>query len=211
MAISPLATAYAYSFTGLGIDGTSDPDAGEATGKQQTNSAYALAVGSSQANALLMKVFAEMKDLGVQRITFETLDTYRLGLEKSFSDTVRADLLQAGVDPDIDFKLATRRDGGIDVVTKSPDKAKIEKYLQDNPKIVEQFNTIQALSNLKKGASAKNSVFGAMTDIKTSLQATAVQAFFEVLEANGGMASQIADFSSDEMDATYGLGMNMFI
>ena len=171
MAISSLSSEYNYSFIGLGANGIADSGASDATGKNRADSAYALAGSSSQANSLLMNVFAEMKAQGVQRITFETLDIYRMGLEKVFSDAIRADLLQAGIDPDIDFRLVSRRDGGIDVVTKSPDKAKIERYLQDNPKIVEQFNTIQALSNLKKGASGKNNVLGTMMDVKKGLQA----------------------------------------
>ena len=178
---------------------------------------YAASSGSSAASGLLTpegraelgRALANMRKEGFTSFTWDDIEKYRKALEADFTKAVKADLAEMGVDPDIQFTLVMDAYGQVSVVSNHPDKAYIEEYLKDNPEMVDTFKHIQALSNLKRSqqrAAVQGNNFA--KDMKASLQAEAVQAFFATTD-NGGMDyfSQIANFGSN--DATsWLLGLN---
>jgi hypothetical protein len=183
-------------------------DANGASGSASASSGIS-GMLSGEGRQELQKALEAMKQEGYTSFSFADIEDYRQKLEKDFSSAVREDLKTMGVDPDIEFQLVLDASGNAAVVSDHPDKAAVEQYLKDNPEMVGVFKHIQALSNLKKAqqrASARNSEF--TRDVKRSLQAEALQAFFEASDNNGqDYFSQIATFGSK--DATsFLLGLN---
>lgn len=213
MAVSSISASGSYSLSLVSLlndetDGTTD--AAVSSKSSKAASAYGGGIMSTQGQKALAKALAALKAEGHDRISFAMVEEYRQKQEELFSAEVRKDLLALGVDPNIDFKLVANTDGTVSVVTKSPDKAKIEKYLKDNPEMVEKFQHIQALNNLKRATESTGAAnLAAMRDVRKQLQAQAIESFFAASENSGsGFASQIADFSSDGSQASYLLGLN---
>lgn len=157
----------------------------------------------------LQKALAAMKKEGYTSFSFSDVEDYRRKLESDFASAVRSDLAEMGVAPDIEFQLVLDAQGNVQVISGHEDKAVIERYLADNREMVGVFKHIQALSNLKKSrqmGAAQN--MAVARDLKLSLQAEALQAFFESTDNNGqDYFSQIANFGAN--DATsYFLGLN---
>lgn len=167
---------------------------------------------TTQGRDELSKALDAMKKAGYTRFTFNDVEDYRKNLESEFSKTVRADLKEMGVDPDIAFNLVLDANGNLKVISDHPDKAAVEAYFEDNPEMVDVFKHIQALSNLKKAQSRAPDQAAELTrNMKLSLQAEAVQAFFAATDNNGAdYFSQIAAFGSN--DATsFLLGLNQSV
>ncbi len=166
---------------------------------------------SSRTRQALSEAIAVIRTRSSDRITFETIETYRQTMEKQFSDNLREALRKKGVDPAIEFKLVADANGDVKVISDHKDKASVEQYLKDNPRMVEQFQHIQALSNVQRTAenSVAHSTGSSVAQIKKQLQAQAVSEYFTMLEDSGAsFASQIADFNSDGSQASYMLGLN---
>ncbi len=166
---------------------------------------------STRTQKALSEAIANIRSQSKERITFETIESYRQTMEAQFSDNLRAALKEKGVDPNIEFKLVADADGKVSVVSDHKDKAMVEKYLADNPKVTEQFLHIQALSNVQRTAenSLATATGSSVAQIRKQLQAQAVEAYFSVMEdTDSSFASQIANFSSDGSQASYMLGLN---
>ncbi len=165
---------------------------------------------SSRTQKALSEAIAVIRTQTKERITFETVEAYRQSMEKQFSDNLRAALKEKGVDEKIEFKLVADANGDIQVVSNHKDKAMVEQYLKDNPKVVEQFQHIQALSNVQR--TAENTVAFAsgasVAQIKRQLQAQAVESYFTMMDGTTSMASQIASFNSDGSQASFMAGLN---
>lgn len=164
---------------------------------------------STEGREELAKALDSMKKAGYTSFSFADVEKYRQSLESQFAEAVRSDLTEMGVDPDIQFNLVLDASGNLQVVTDHADKAVIEQYFADNPEMVDVFKHIQALSNLKKAQSRSPDQAAEFSkNLKLSLQAEAVQAFFAATDNNGqDYFSQIANFGSN--DATsYFLGLN---
>lgn len=124
---------------------------GNAGSSQQAKNPYAATSGSL--SSILSAVQSAMDDLGLGKndpVTFRTLMAQKSKLEAEFYEETRQGLLKAGVDEKADFRLVSGKDGGVEVVTDHPDKAKIEKFFKDNPDLVKKFEKIQALSNMEE-------------------------------------------------------------
>ena len=167
---------------------------------------------TTQGRAELEKALESMKKAGYASFTFADIDDYRKNLEAQFSEAVKSDLAAMGVDPDIEFSLVLDGNGALAVVSDHPDKAVVEHYFADNPEMVDVFKHIQALSNLKK-AQTRSPMQAAeySKNLKLSLQAEAVQAFFAATDSDGAdYFSQIATFDSNST-TSYLLGLNQKI
>lgn len=160
----------------------------------------------------LSKALDAMKKAGYTSFTFADVENYRKQLETQFSSAVRSDLAEMGVDPDIEFNLVLDANGNLQVVSDHPDKAAVEQYFADNPEMVDVFKHIQALSNLKKNESKSPQAAAEYTrNLKTSLQAEAVQAFFAATDNNGqDYFNQIANFGTNG-STSYLLGLNQSV
>ena len=160
----------------------------------------------------LAKALDTMKQAGYTRFTFNDVENYRKNLEAKFSDAVKSDLLEMGVDPEITFNLELDASGNLRVISHHPDKESVTIYFEDNPEMVDVFKHIQALSNLKKAQSrAPNQAAELTRNLKLNLQAEAVQAFFAATDNNGAdYFSQIATFGSNG-STSFLLGLNQSV
>lgn len=188
---------------GLGIN-LNDPDATDSTGKSasaksskssSTQNSLSSAAGSPQ--NLAAAVSAAMNDLGLgatDKVTFQTLLDYRDQLQEQFTNKVKKGLLEAGVDKDANFRLVSGSDGtGIRVITDSPDKEKIEKYFEDNPEMVEEFEKIQALNKMEE--TRKSQKIDVKT-IKSRLQMESMTAWFSDTSSFMAFSAQGASYYS---------------
>ena len=191
----------------------------------QTSDATASIVGNYTASAAttssileptgrgeLAKALDAMKQAGYTRFTFNDVEEYRKNLEASFSDAVKSDLLEMGADPEIAFNLVLDGNGNLSVSSDHADKAIVEAYFEDNPEMVNVFKHIQALSNLKKSQSRVPDQAAELTrNLKLSLQAEAIQAFFATTDNDGNdYFSQIAAFGSSGT-TSFLLGLNQSV
>jgi hypothetical protein len=167
----------------------SDKTSGTSGGKTSATGAYAGATSGTLA-LQLRSLFEGMKLSGGSQVSFASLQKYREGLEASFSETVRKDLLALGVDKDIEFRLASDGQGGVSVVSNHADKAKIEKYFKDNPDMVAKFNDIQALTGLDQARKAQQISPAAL---RTRIQMESMALWFDSTSNGGG--SSILDFN----------------
>ncbi len=218
MAVSSIYNQYRNQY-GIQNDYTLNFNSGSASGsttlgktaRESLGGSLGAALLSSQGQGALTRAIKELKAAGYSRVTYDDINDYRQTLEKKFSDTVRSDLKELGVDEKVQFSLVSGSDGSVKVVcSNAEEKAKIEKYLQDNPDMVKDFQYIQALSNFKRTAeSPQVRDWPGMTQMKKTLQAQAVQAFFSMSEsANMPWSSQIANFSTGGGLAEFFLGLN---
>ena len=118
-------------------------------------------------SASLQKIFDEIAKLTGGTVTFSKVKEYQEELQRQFNAAVKEDLLQMGLDPDIEFTLASDGKDGVTVLTDSPDKEKIEAYFKLNPDMVAAFNKLQSLSNLDK---ARREQGHSVEDLKNRIQ-----------------------------------------
>ena len=165
-----------------------------------------------EGRAELGKALENMREAGFTSFTWGDIESYRKALEADFTKAIKSDLTEMGVDPEIQFTLVMDAYGQTRVVSDNPDRVAVEQYLGDNPEMVDAFKHIQALSNLKRSqqkASVQGNAFA--SDLKATLQAEAVQAFFETTD-NGGMDyfSQIATITSNDTSSWF-LGLKQTV
>jgi hypothetical protein len=174
---------------------------------------YSSGLMSAEGRKQLGKTFAAMKEEGYTDFTFEGIERYRTIKELEFSRKVKEDLHTIGVAEDIEFRLVADTNGNIQVITDHADKAIVEKYIADNPDVADDIRNIQALSNLKRvtqNAQVRNQED--MIQLKKSLQAEAVEAFFAMNDNNGkDWFSQIAAFDGSEDSARFMLGLGISV
>lgn len=186
---------------GLGINlndadgtGSSGKSSSAARSSSPANSLYSSA-GSPQ--NLAAALAAAMNDLGLNasdRVTFQTLRDYRDQLQDSFTSALRADLLEAGVDPDISFRLVSGADGsGVKVISDHPDKEKIEQYFKDHPEMVQEFEKIQALNKMEEAR--KNQQID-IKSIKSRIQMESMTAWFSNTSSFMAFSAQGAAYYS---------------
>lgn len=185
---------------GLGInlgdtDSTGKNSAAKNSAKSSSQNSLYSGVGSPQ--NLSSAVASAMDALGLganDKVTFQTLLNYRDQLQEQFTSKVRKDLLAAGVDKDVNFRLVSGSDGtGIQVIADSPDKEKIEKYFQDNPDMVKEFEKIQALNKIEE--TRKSQKLDVKT-IKSRLQMESMSAWFSDTSSFMAFSAQGAAYYS---------------
>ena len=148
-------------------------------------------------------------ETGSSRVTFDDVNAYREKLEEEFSSKIKKDLLELGIDPDVEFTLTTDSAGNIKVISSHADKAKIQKYFDDNPKMAETFDTIQTLSNFKRSAeSPQVRDWDSMRERKKGLQAQAIEIFFATAQEATGFSPMYADYSGETNLVDDMLGIN---
>ena len=132
------------------------------------------------------------------KISFRTLAEYREKLQNSFTEQVKSELRELGLDENTKFSLTTGADGtSVNVVCDDADaKAVIEKYLKDNPDVVTTFKKIQSLNKLEESRKSRKIDVDAIRD---RLQVESMTAWFST-------TSSIASFYSG--GAAYYSGIN---
>lgn len=186
---------------GLGIN-LNDTDSTSSSGKsssttKSSSSASSLYSSAGSPQNLAAALTAAMNDLGLNasdRVTFQTLRDYRDQLQDRFTGKLRGDLLEAGVDPDISFRLVSNSDGtGVKVISDHPDKEKIEQYFKDNPEMVQEFEKIQALNKMEEAR--KNQRIDIKT-IKSRIQMESMTAWFSDTSSIMAFSAQGAAYYS---------------
>ena len=123
--------------------------------KAVENTADASAVNSSAVQtvaAVVELTQAIMEKMGVgknDRVSFGQINAYREQMEQEYADQLQKDFGLLGVDPKIAFQLKENAAGGLTVSSDHPDKAKVQKYFDDHPEMVEKYREIQTLANLE--------------------------------------------------------------
>lgn len=125
---------------------------GNANTSKASNAASAYSYGAS-VSGLGAALSGAMDELGLSandRITFQTLMSYRNKKQDDFTAQVKSDLKKLGVDEDVNFRLVSGDNGsGVKVISDDPEaQAAIEKYFKDNPKMVTNFEQIQSLNKM---------------------------------------------------------------
>lgn len=181
-------------------------------GSQSTTSTAAAALraaGNSYtaltaASGVISTLGALLSGMGLgssDKVTFQDLLNYREELRQNFEATVKKGLREKGVDEDVNFQVVSDGNGGVKIITDSPDKAKIEAYFADNPKLVEQFNQIEALTNVE--AARKSSKL----DVKAMRQRIEVESMTAWFTGSGQSVGSILNFSGAQ-SALLSAGLN---
>ncbi len=181
-------------------------------GSQSTTSTAAAALRaagnsyttSTAASGVISTLSALLSGMGLgssDKVTFQDLLNYREDLRQNFEATVKKGLREKGVDEDVNFQVVSDGNGGVKIITDSPDKAKIEAYFADNPKLVEQFNQIEALTNVE--AARKSSKL----DVKAMRQRIEVESMTAWFTGSGQSVGSILNFSGAQ-SALLSAGLN---
>lgn len=109
-------------------------------------------------------------------LSFQDVDDYLTQLEEAWDETVKADLEALGVDPDAEYPLSyDPTTGKVTVSNDHPDKEVIDKYFEDNPDKVEEFETIIQIGKL---TNLSNSSF-TQTEIRQNIQQESMAWWYE--------------------------------
>ena len=112
--------------------------------------ALAMAQSTDQANS------AEPAGTSLHEIGADLLDHFIYMINNldeitaEFKDDLQSQLRKEGVDCDQPFKLTVANDGKVVVSGDHPDKAKIEKYFEENPEMRDRFADISVHTVLKR-------------------------------------------------------------
>ena len=181
MGVGSISGGYELNFWQLKQDIANNSGADGAAAYASIGKTAAMADYSSTSDmisTLSLAIRQAMTTLGLgknDRVTFATLNEARLKMEEAFTDKVKADLIELGVDESIEFRLVTNRRGGVEVISTHADAGKVEKYFRDNPDMVKKFQEIQAMSNVEEARKARGYDVKAIRD---RLQAEAMVDWF---------------------------------
>jgi hypothetical protein len=157
-------STYSSSLWGLDINLAEKDAAGASSASKSSSSstsakASSYGSGSSAIHALSSVLSSIMDDMGLasgDKVSFQTLLSYRDKLQEEFTAGIRKGLQEAGVADDANFRLVSGPNGsGIQVITDHPDKALIEKYIKDHPELVRQFEKLQSLHKLDEARQSR--------------------------------------------------------
>ena len=187
---------------------------------QQSKKAQSAYGGGSASSAVgqaaLNRALSEMQTDG-GKVTFKDISAHREKLELEFIANVRSELAKQGVSIDTEFSLEMTSEGKIEVLCDDPvAKEKIQQYLEDNPKICEQFGYIQALSNLERARQSpagSKAAWQEVNNAKAQLQTQALEAFFsDSLSSGMDYSSILANFGAGEnANASFYTGLNFTV
>lgn len=180
--------------------------------RKQSQSAYNNGLPSSLVQAALNRALSEMDSSG-GRITYADIAAYQKQLEKEFSLAMVEALAKEGISSDTQFSLSISPEGAISVnCTDQAAREKIEKYLEENPEVREQFSYIQALSNLDRAVQRPTSWGNSLRGEKIAMQASAIEAFFgDSLNSGMNVSSLLASFGLDSDQAKYYSGIDYLV
>ena len=195
-----------------GGDSAAENLLGSVRKNKQAKDAYGGAgLSSSIGQAALKRALSEMGASG--KVTFADISAYQQQLEATFSAGLRVALAAEGVSTDTEFTLNISSDGVVSVNCDDPAaKEKIEKYLNDNPKVGEQFGYIQALANLDRARQSPAALRQDMRNMKAELQASAIESFFSsALNSGMNFSSMLASFGANSSEASYYTGVDYLV
>ncbi len=123
---------------------------------QQAKKAY----GANETNQLALAANSVFASLGLHdqnKISFNKIENYKEERKAEFSEEVENGLLELGIDKNTEYQLVTNYSGeGVDIITNSPDRFKIQQFFVDNPHLIDEFKELQYLDNLEKTRASEN-------------------------------------------------------
>lgn len=120
-------------------------------------------------------------------------------VESDYVKSFRKGLAAMAVDKDVKFQLTQDADNRLIVKSDHPDKAKVQKFFDDNPKLAEKHELIQALSNIEKARESSN-INPAATRKRIMVESMALW-----WQNSGNAALSTGVFSDGAMDMFAGL------
>ncbi|CAK7054132.1 MAG: hypothetical protein DESF_02289 [Desulfovibrio sp.] len=123
--------------------------------------------------------------------------------KSSLGATLSKGLDGLGISPDVQFTLQTNANGSVTVISDSPDKAKIQKFFDDNPALVKQYQQIEALSGLDD---ARKAMQASPTDMRKRIQIESMAAWWS---GSGNASSYFGNYSNGNMSVLAGLNLNI--
>lgn len=108
-----------------------------------------------------------------------------------------------GISPDVQFTLQTNANGSVTVISDSPDQAKIQKFFDDNPALVKQYQQIEALSGLDD---ARKAMQASPTEMRKRIQVESMAAWWS---GSGNASSYFGNYSNGNMSVLAGLNLNI--
>ncbi len=182
----------------------------KATSSSKKNAYSTGGLFSEHGQATLKRALQEMQGKAGGKVTFTKIAAHQKDLETEFTLSTRIALAEKGVDLDTPFTLTLDGEGKINVdCNDALAKETIEKYLKDNPKVIEQFSYIQSLANLDR-ARQSSAIQGwpQMKDMKATLQSEAIETFFNAaLQSNMGYSPLMANFAEGAQNANFYSGL----
>ena len=172
--------------------------------KTQKNNNY---LSSNPISWLQQAVSVTMDGMGLgptDRVTFSTIISYRDQLQTEFDTKVKEGLKKVGLDENAKFQLVSGEEGGIKVIADSPEKEKIEKFFEDNPDLVKQFEKIQALNNVEESRKQQKIDVNA---VRQRVQIESMMAWYS--GSGGGGISSIMDFSGGQTSFLSGINKHV--
>lgn len=145
---------------------------------------------------------AAMESMGIGKngnVTFGQISAYKTKLEKEYGEKVEADLKKLGVDPNIKFQLKIGEDGKMEVISDHADKAKVQKYFDDNPDMVKKYKEIQSLADLE---AARKAMQISPTEMRKRIQVESMATWWDQA---GNSSSSIGDFTGGDMSFYKGI------
>lgn len=182
------------------------------TATAAAKNAYSAAMQSTEGMDAIKRAIQEIAPDG-GRVTFSMISDYRAELEEELTTLVKAGLLMAGADVNVEFKMLLNSSGEFEIQCDDPEqKALIEKFFAENEELVDQFEYIQALGNMERAqnSSTASSHRFYLDGVKSGLQSQAMDTFFTDMFSSGqvGYSSILADFGED---TEYFVGANYYV
>lgn len=132
------------------------------------------------------------------------LGDIQAALDKSdLGNTLSKGLKNLGISPDVQFTLQVNANGSVTVISDSPDKAKIQKFFDDNPALVKQYQQVEALSGLDD---ARKAMQASPSEMRKRIQIESMAAWWA---GSGNASSYFGNYSNGNMSVLAGLNLNI--
>ena len=105
--------------------------------------------------------------------------------------------------PDVQFTLQVNAGGSVTVISDSADKAKIQKFFDDNPALVKQYQQIEALSGLDD---ARKAMQVSPAEMRKRIQIESIASWWA---GSGDASSYFGNYSNGNMNVLAGLNLNI--
>ena len=123
--------------------------------------------------------------------------------KSDLGNTLSKGLKNLGISPDVQFTLQVNANGSVTVISDSPDKAKIQKFFDDNPALVKQYQQVEALSGLDD---ARKAMQASPSEMRKRIQIESMAAWWA---GSGNASSYFGNYSNGNMSVLAGLNLNI--
>lgn len=123
--------------------------------------------------------------------------------KSSLGQTLYSGLSSLGVDANVKFTLQVNTDGSVTVVSDGADQAKIQQFFNDNPKLVKQYQQIEALSGLDD---ARKAMQISPSEMRKRIQVESMSAWWS---GSSNASSYFGSYSEGNMSVLAGLNRSV--